>query len=247
MPRRLFLALLSLLYSFSLVSCIEGEEEIWLNADASGRIKFKGSFPLIALAQAGDLNKLVEQAKLADQNNDNIEIDHFRTHISGNKFHLEIELSFKNALKLEQALIDCRDPATPEKKSIPEVLIGKIDVQVRFPNLTYQRKIDPSSLIPKEATGPLTQNLLGDSKLTYILHLPEPVKAHNADFLSPDRRTLKWQIPVSALIAEPVEMNFESTVPNSTRYLFILIGLLSLPILAIFIWFRFRKKKHERT
>ncbi|MEC8942451.1 MAG: hypothetical protein VYC95_06945, partial [Verrucomicrobiota bacterium] len=59
------LSLLPVLFSLFLVSCIEGEEEIWLEPDGSGRIEATYKMPTAVVRKIGDPDELVEKLKEA--------------------------------------------------------------------------------------------------------------------------------------------------------------------------------------
>ena len=63
--RMRLLALLPVLLPLLLVSCIEGEEEIWLEPDGSGRIEATYKMPTVVAQKIGDPDELVEILKNA--------------------------------------------------------------------------------------------------------------------------------------------------------------------------------------
>lgn len=236
----LFVALLQL------TSCIEGEEEIWVNSDASGRAKLRITAPTVLFSKFGGAETLVEDAKTAAEDSDQVEILAITASKKGSRTTLSAELTFQDARRVGSFLQTFRDPATPLVKSDPELVVGDVALAMGFPDYHYDRKIDLAPLLAEQAIPPFALNMIGeDARLSYILHLPTAVTTSNADAILDDGKTLKWDQPVSRLLEGPVEMSFAAPLPLPYR-LIAVVALLLISLLAVIVSF-VRKRGRRNT
>ena len=135
-----------------------------------------------------------------------------------------------------------RDPPDSPEKCDEEILFGDTNLKVAFPKFSFSRQVDIRPLVPAGSVTPMTTRLLGDSKLTYQIHLPNAVTSHNADSISNDGKSLQWQVPLATLLAGPVEMNFSAPIPHLSRYLTLAALLLFFVILLVLFLIKRRTK-----
>ncbi|MDP0490516.1 MAG: hypothetical protein Q7Q71_05655 [Verrucomicrobiota bacterium JB023] len=234
------LSLLACLATLTLCSCIEGEEEIRVHADGSGRATYRLEAPNLLFKRIGNLDDILERARDYSTNSDNLTIHSLNAQTRGARTTVEVDLSFGNLRKVDGFLSSFRDPEDPATKSEIEIIIGEIDMDISFPTYSYYREIDLSPLLTDGALPIGGKAMLGDSAINYTMHLPAAPTHHDADSVSPDGRTLRWSFPVAEMASGPVSMSFEAPLPLPWRKIFLLvISVLLLLCLLPFI----RKKK----
>ena len=177
---------------------------------------------------------------------ENISLEMIKASVAGSKTTLRAKVSFDDARQLGSTLKSFRDPPDSLEKSEEEILFGETEVTVQFPEIQYQRLLDARSLIPVEGQNSMTKRLLGDSQITYKIHLPTEVKTHNADSISSDGQTLTWQIQVADLLTGTREMRFTCAIPNLPLY-FTLAGLLLLAVVLVAFLLWKRRRKFSKT
>ncbi|MGJ8723678.1 MAG: hypothetical protein ACSHYB_03895 [Roseibacillus sp.] len=190
------------------------------------------------------MEQVIADAKEGLADSDNVSLNHLEAVRDGSKTILTAKLSFKDARKVGSVLQKFRDPPGSAEKSDEEILFGDTSLKISFPKLLFSRQVDVRPLVPPESINPMTNRLLGDSKLTYQIHLPTPATTHNADHVSKDGKSLQWQVPLTTLLAGPVEMKFSAPLPHLSRYL-ALAGLLL--ILAVCASIRLIKKRKNKV
>lgn len=211
-----------------MTSCIDGEEDIWVNKDGSGHATFKLTAPTLLFAKFGGVEKVVTETQEILVNRDELTLQEITTHNSGSKTTLQARVNFQDVREVLTCLQAFRDQENPLKKSDEEIFLGSPKLEIQKLEIQFSRNLDIRSLIPPEAHNPLTKKLLNDSQITYRLHLPTKVKTHNAHSISKNRKTLQWNLPVTELLSGPVEMKFTANIPNLTHYLTLAGGALLL-------------------
>ena len=241
---RLLALLLFLLTPFLLNSCIEGEEEVWINPDASGHARIKISAPTLLFSKFGGIEQIIADAREGLADSDNITLTQLEATKEGSRTTLNGKVTFKDARQVGSFLAQFRDPPGSPEKSDEELIFGDTDLQVALPEYSFSRKVDIRPLIPPGSVNPMTTRLLEDAKLTYQIHLPTAVTTHNADHISEDRKSLQWQVPLTTMLTGPVEMQFSAPVPHLARYivLLVLISIFLLFLVAIFLKRRTKNK-----
>jgi len=236
-----FLKYLLILTCISLSSCIEIKEEIWINQDASGKIKVNITGPGVALASNGIPEDLLKQFEDKIKTYQGISLTHSSVSRNAGKTNIELELIFDDSRKL----IACLDTFDEEKQLVAKHLIGSLELNLDFPHYTFKRDINYSPLSTGEELPPSAQSLLEGASFTSIIHLPTEVETHNATSLSADKKTLTWQIPLNKLLNENVNMAHTAAIPLPIWvYPSILIGMLIL-LIAIRKLVRLAKRRNK--
>jgi len=239
--RRSLIASFLLFVSLFLNSCVEGEEEVWINSDGSGRFVAHYQVPVIALKELGDPEVFVEALRKIDEREESIEImDLYFVKQRGDAiFHLEanfsdvtdlLELAERNAnLLIEDA---GADPEQIEK------IAGSTAFQVDGLTPTFNRSVSLEGLIPKSFKG-----MLGRSNFKYTMHLPVKVKETNADEISNDGHTVSWTFLLRDHLEAPMEMGFTTELPIPW-WLWLVLAILMFT-LAWIIWRKLLRPKTQ--
>ena len=201
----------------------------------------------MVFAKFGGVEQIITDAQTGLSNSSNLTLTQIEATPSGTKTTLRAALTFKDAREVGDLLKNFRDPSTPNQKSDEEILVGETNLDVGIPHLSFSRKLDVREFLPTEARNPMALRLLGKSQITYKIHLPTPAKTHNADQIFNDRKSLLWNVPLSRLLAEPVEMKFTAPLPRLPLYLTLAALLLLLFTLGFVFWRRAKNSASTST
>jgi len=165
---RLLLAPLLLFVCFFLSSCVEGEEEVWINSDGSGRFIAHYEFPIIALKDLGDPDVFVEMIHKIDQREESIEIMDLYFVKKKNKAIFHLEASFEDAGALLELAARNQDLLIEDTGADPqqvEQMAGSTVFQLNGLTPTFHRTVILEGLIDQSLKG-----FLGRSNFKYTMH-----------------------------------------------------------------------------
>ncbi|GAA5119984.1 hypothetical protein JIN84_21035 [Luteolibacter yonseiensis] len=207
-----------------LTSCIDGHEEIWLNADGSGRADVTYTLPAVAARFQGGaegveklLAKFLRDAPGLTSSSHEVVTD-------GDRLKIRVKASFDSALELRE--ISRSDPM----KKLPSSangLAGKVRVSRHGWALDFSRTISAGNALPGSSLLPASQ--FKDRRLTYILHLPQAPILTNAMRTENGGRTLIWDQPLAAAVKTPFTIQFKSRIPVPT-WIYLSAGAAALVI-----------------
>ena len=241
------LALLPVLLPLLLVSCIEGEEEIWLEPDGSGRIEATYKMPTVVAQKIGDPDELVEILKNAAARDPHIELTSVSHQTRRGGVTLKFSGTFDDLRKLATfPQRQLRDPAEPDKRVKAEVLFGTTHLDISWRGLSYERQVDISWLLkssPAAKSIVRVPALLGNSSFRYTLNLPTSARESNSTTQSQDGHKLEWLFPLKNHVQEPMHLTAEGDLPlPGTLWLIPLAAL----VLLFLIQNRRARKKLQR-
>lgn len=208
---RILLSPLLLLASLFLNSCVEGEEEVWINGDGSGRFVAHYEFPIIALKDLGDPDVFVEMLHKIDKREDSIEIMDLYFVKKKKKAIFHLEASFEDAGALLELAARNQDLLIEDTGADPqqvEQMAGSTVFQLNGLTPTFNRTVILEGLIDQSFKG-----FLGRSNFKYTMHLPVKVKESNAHKISNDGRTVSWTFLLKDHLDTPMEMGFTTALP----------------------------------
>jgi hypothetical protein len=209
-PRHL-VRLLVFLAACLLVSCIDGREELWLNADGSGRADVSYTLPAIAAKfQGGEegVRKLLEKF-LRDA--PGLTSSSHEVITQGDRLKIRVRASFDSAMELKK--ISKSDPLE-KLPSSANGLAGDVKISRQGRTLDFSRTISAGRALPGAAFLPASQ--FENRRLTYILHLPEAPIESNAVRTEDGGRTLIWDYPLATAIKSPFTTSFKTKIPIPT-------------------------------
>ncbi len=227
-----------------LSSCVESEEEIWIHANGSGKLKISQEMPALALSEVGDPQAYVDVIHEIDALEDSVSIQHLTYEMEGSKLVFRLEASFENILKLEE--IGTRHTtrfltatgADPEKMATAS---GETTVKLDGLQPSFQRVIDIGSLIP--APVKKMPILLGNASSSFTMHFPSKVKETNAHQISNGGKTIHWNFLLKNHLEEPMVMNATSSLPIPWWAWALLLMMIVVIIFASrWLWKRFFAK-----
>lgn len=230
---------LAFLTACLLVSCIDGREEIWLDADGSGRADFTYTFPASAARFQGGvegvrkkIETLLTEAQELKSSMSEVTLDQDRI-----KVHVQVAV---NSLGDMAAMAP--SPEGPKKlPSAAEGLAGKFEVSAKGRHLDFSRTIDAGKALPGSLFMPASN--FTNHKLVYILHLPQLTDEHNATRVEDGGKTLIWEMPLAQAVRKPVVMRFKATVPFPRSWIAAGCGgALALVALLVFGLLKWRRR-----
>lgn len=225
-----FLGLVSLL----LCSCIEGEEEIFLNKDGSARVVATYRVPsmLLSAEDAQDLRASIE-AEVGGVKNLKLLTNKVEKHNGDRVIMLEIETD--DVSTLEGSLSE-HDPAVEMTKGdkILHAIVGRILVNREGLKVHLNREIHLSSLLD-EYLGSSGASMLGDSAFRYTMYLPHAAESSNAHEVSNDGRTLTWSHQLADCRNTPINLSIVTHIPIPW-WIYALLGVVATGLLwALFV------------
>ena len=220
-----------------LVSCIDGHEEIWLNADGSGRAEVRYTLPAAAARfQGGEagVRRMIEEflKKTTALQSSSCEVS-----TEADRLKIYVRASFKSALALKKLATGGSMSKLPSSAS---GLAGKVKVGLSGRTLDFSRTITASSALPGVRFLPASQ--LKDRNLTYVIHLPVAIEESNASHTEDGGRTLVWDFPLAQAVQAPVITHFKAKIPIP----YWLVGLVAAVVAAAgFFIYRFVRKRRR--
>ena len=191
-----------------MVSCIDGREEIWLNANGSGRADVRYSLPAAAArfqgGEAGVRRLIGEFLKKTPA----IATSSFEVMTEQDRLKIHILATFDSALDLKEI---SKGAALEKLPSSATHLAGEMSVNLHGRTVDFARTIAPGKALPGAVFLPTSQ--FQGRNLTYIIHLPAAASESNATRTADAGRTLVWDYPLAAAIQNPVTLRFKARIP----------------------------------
>ncbi len=225
-----FLAACSLLLS----SCIDGREEVWLEADGSGRAHFRYDIPATAAKFQGGTKGVEEllDSLLADFPGSTRDVA-----IDGDRLRVEVKLAFASVeeiSKMKSSMDGQRVPGSMEH------LAGVFDVKREGLSVDFTRTVSPGKALP---TSFIPASEFRDRRLTYILHLPVVPQESTATRTENGGLTQIWDQPLSAAIRKPVVIHFKAKIPVPGWIIATGAGLASVMACGVFLVVRKMRRR----
>ena len=206
--RKLILRLMATGTACLLVSCIDGREEVWLNADGSGRSDVTYSIPALAANfQGGEsgVRKMLADFLVRTPALKNPVYDVTTT---DTRMTIRVQASFDSALELKEI---SEGDSMQQLPAAAAGLTGSTSLNLNGRTVDFSRTIDAGSALPGSSFMP--DNQFSGHRLSYIIHLPQAAVESNATRTDNGGRTLIWDIPLAQAIAGPVTTKFKAKVP----------------------------------
>lgn len=206
--RRSIVRILACLAAALLASCIDGREEVWVNADGSGRAEVSYSLPATAARfQGGEagVRRMIE-GFLKDA--PGISTSTCEVTTEGDRLKIRVRTTFDSALELKEI---SKGEAIRRLPSSATGLTGDFQVAVNGLSIDFARTIKAGDAFPGAGFIPVSQ--FKDRQLTYIFHLPKAATSSNATRTENSGCTLIWDFPLAQAIQGPVTTRFTAPIP----------------------------------
>ena len=203
-----FLALVTVLLN----SCIDGEEEVFVEANGSARVKAVYRVPgvIFSAEDAEELrgNVIEEVAKQKHLTLITNRVDKE----NGNRV-VTIEIETDDMMALEGSLAEHAPGVSPSKADkMLHAIMGNITVSLHGLSADFSREVDLGPLL-RENLGKSSATILGDSEFRYIVHLPEAAGQSNAHFVENGGKTLKWAYKLRECAHKPILLKMMAPIP----------------------------------
>lgn len=234
-----FTRLLIVFAACLLASCIDGREELWLNADGSGRADVSYTLPAVAAKfQGGEegVKKLLGKF-LADTAG--ISSSDYEVTTEGDRLKIRVRAAFRSVVDLKK--ISKSDPL----KKLPSSangLAGDVKIRREGRTLDFSRTISAGNALPGAIFLPASQ--FKDRRLTYILHLPEAPLESNATRTEDGGSTLVWDYPLGQAVRAPFTTHFKAKIPiPSWVFASAGVGALAIGATGFYIFRKWRRRR----
>jgi hypothetical protein len=215
-----------------LTSCLELREEVWIEADGSGRMAIDYSVPTRALAAFGGAGGVRGEIESLFDEIDGLDLDEVRVeNVDSSRTRLRVAASAPSMLDL----LDLRESEALTKLPPSAAhFMGEIEVGLDGLNVEMHRRLDLKRGLGLAALG-IDRRERETRRVTYIVHLPVAAGTHNATRTENGGRTLIWEHTLGDALTAPLELEFRSPLPIP-RALLIAAGLVVGALAAAFVW-----------
>ena len=204
-----------------LQSClIEGEEEIWIEADGAGKIRIQYTIPNQMVKNMGNPDAYLRAIRDIDGREDGARITELsfekvgKQSLFGGSSRFILETEFDDIQQFFELVKRNKDGFVSETGANAdklETILGDIDLEMNFSRLRAERTVSLEELLP-EAVHKFP-DALGQSNFSYIYHLPLPIEETNAHHISEDRKTVKWKFLLKDHVTRPLILRLETNTP----------------------------------
>lgn len=195
----------------SLVSCIDGHEEVWLNADGSGRAAITYDIPAAAARFQGGEDGVTKMLGEFLKSTPAMRDSSFEVATHNGRMMVHVQASFDSALELKNI---SKDRSMGKLPSSATGLTGYTTVNVNALTVDFSRTIDAGSALPGSCFMPASQ--FEGRGLSYVIHLPVAAIESDATRIEDEGRTLIWNFPLAQAIKGPVTTRFKAKIPVPT-------------------------------
>jgi len=236
---RFLISLLLSLIAGLLVSCIEGREEVWINANGSGRAEISYEIPTAATRLQGGVEGVREKLETLVKDSPELNASYSLVE-TGDRLRVTVNASFASAPDLAKA---ARAKNRENLPAASRYLTGEFAFNREGRTIDIARTISAGKAIPGARFIPERQ--LRDRKLIYIIHLPAAAEESNATSISENGRTLTWEYPLSDALRGPVTTHFKVKIPIPV-WLWVagISVVLFIAALIVFLIRRFRNRSN---
>ncbi|MEO0018770.1 MAG: hypothetical protein RLZZ522_2053 [Verrucomicrobiota bacterium] len=243
---RYFIRLLACAACLTLLSCIDGHEEYWLEADGSGRAAIHYEVPAAFAASLGGTQGIEEILDRFIRETPTLTHATRQVTRTGDRLTVELNASFNSVLDLIAAVSGDSALTAGAAGSALDPLIGKFDVRQQGLTVDFSRTVFPAKALPGSSFMPAAQ--LDGRHLVYILHLPVPAQETNATHTEADGRTLIWDQPFKGGAVKQLPLRFKAKLPLPWRLIAgSAAGLAALLGLAVLVFRRLRRPQPQRS
>jgi hypothetical protein len=241
--RRVLFSLLALVV-FLLNSCIDGEEEVFIEADGSARVKAVYRVPgmLFSVEDAEELKtniiEEVEKQKHLKLITNRVDKE------NGNRI-VTIEIETDDMMALEGALAEHTPGVNPSKADkMLHAIMGNITVSLHGLSADFSREVDLRPML-EENLGKGSATILGDSEFRYIVHLPKAVEQSNAHFIENGGKTLKWAYKLRECAQKPILLKMVAPIPLPWWVYAVVTVVLLLLVWGAWKWVALKSRRSQ--
>lgn len=217
-------------------SCIDGREELWLEADGSGRAEITYTLPVAAARLHGGESGIREM--ITRFLKDTPEITSSICEVTSDEEQLQVRVRavFDSALDLKSV---SQGRAIHQLPNSASHLAGVVTADISGRTVDFSRSISAGKALPVASFLPAAQ--FEGHRLVYIMHLPVAATESNAIRVEDSGRTLVWDVPLGEALNSPIVTRFKMDIPIPWK----LMSAVTLPLSLAggFLLLRMRKAR----
>lgn len=241
---------------FFLVSCLDYREELWIEANGSGKIhatiSINTEIANTAGGGTGQPDKFEAQLKEVLDATEGATLDQYQSYTQGAKRVYDFKVSFHDLRRLKPAIAAGQGTVGGvfgdfEIEKIPD---GRLAVK-RVISAEKPAAAEPSApasdtgdalgeALGKAMGGLLANALLSGYQLEYVTHFPTEVIGANTSEIDRETNTVTWRFPLSQVSQGPVTMTAEIKRPG--LWMWWALGALALIVTAAILVPALRKQ-----
>jgi hypothetical protein len=206
----LVLAILSLL----LPSCIDGREEVWIQANGSGRAEITYSIPARAAQLKGGDAAVTDMIHGFLSATPEISQSTCEVRTEGDTTRIRVRTTFDSALDLKNVT---NGPGSVHLPPAAKHLAGVVATSLEGRAIDFTRTIQPGKALPGSSLLP--NSTYQGHHLTYIIHLPAVPGTHNATRTENGGRTLIWEKKLEDAVRAPIVTHFRMDIPIPWKWI----------------------------
>ncbi len=215
-PMKLFIFSLLAMSLMLLNSCIDGEEEVFIHADGSGRVKLQYQVPGMIFSDA-DAKVLIETIEREVGKRENLQLLTNRVENENGQKIIHVEIATDNVAGLDDDDVSEDDTSSESDEASKSdkwlhALLGDVKVDVSGVSAAVSRQVNLEPLL-EEYLGTRGVSLLGESEFRYTVHLPTAVEQSNAHEVLNGGKTLKWRYLLRECKQKPIVMGLKASIP----------------------------------
>lgn len=237
----LFRVLLLIFPALFFSSCLEGDEEYWINADGSGRLRMEYKVPAIALKELGNHQVFFDALQEIDALEEGIRIHELKAEAESGQIHFFFEADFDDVRDLfslgqkHAAIFRSHGIAKDDKaKSV----LGDFSLERMGLQFHLRREMNLAVLWPEMIKK--NPAILGPATFNYTVHLPSAVDESNAHDISADKKTLKWHAKLKEHTVSPIVLEFRASLPYP-KWLVVALVFIG----GTFVFFLWKRRKNR--
>ena len=190
--------------------CLDYDEEMWLNANLSGRVAMTISVPEeLVNGKTGMEKDMSEQGVRSDvEKIPGVTLESFESFRDAGKVIAKLRIAFDNVEKLtrhEQGVAE----------SGPASLLGAITLREESGKVIFERTLRVMPQTKSEGvakdflTKSLSSLLFSKNHLSYKVHLPGEIVTANSQHIDGKERVVEWKYSLAQAMREPPVMKVE--------------------------------------
>ncbi|MGJ8676628.1 MAG: hypothetical protein ACSHX0_03860 [Akkermansiaceae bacterium] len=235
-----FIYLILSLICILLHSCIDGEEEVFLYQDGSGRARAEYRVPAILLTDV-EGKALEESIRRGVEGSPHLKLVTNQVTLEKGYRVIQIEVESDNVQKLK---VD-DDSEVDHSSSLLLTIIGDIELDMQGLSASIERRVDLGPLLHKQF-GSANFDALGDSIFRYTIHLPKAAAESNAHLISNAGKTLQWSYVLADVENQPILLKLVAPVPLPWWF-YLCAAVTTLFLVLIIIRVVMKRKKGESS
>ena len=226
-----------LICSILMSSCLDYEEEMWVNPDLSGRVSMKISVPEEIVRGNTGLERDLTENGLRDELEKipGVKLESFQSFREAGKVIANAKITFEDVEQLtryEQGVAE----------STAASMLGSIKVTEEGRKVKFERTLNtmPKARNDEFAKDFLTKSLssllFSKNYISYKIHVPSAIITANSQHIDGEEQIVEWKYTLSQAMREPPEMLVEWKKPFP--FLMVFVVILTGAASVAFIWWR---------